>query len=449
MNRLCRTKRKLKTHKHRLAILLPTVSLLFLSSLCGVVDGVSYRKSGGSDSSKQFDSDNYYTVLGLTSKKASAKDVKKSYRKLALKYHPDKVKNEKNAEKAQAIFVKVSGAYAVLGDEKKRKIYDKYGKNGLEAHERGQDPAAAGFGGSGFSGGGGGGFGFGGGGSSSFQFDAGNMFGNMFGNGGGKKFADTFGNENQRRPKPKPELFPKNSRSGIAPLGKAKFPDASSKYLWIVTFYVNDSQKCHDMKDDLINFEAKTKGTFKVGAINCDRSLTDKEFCKKHGVDMRNLPVFGIVVHGKLSIYGKGQYSKQTLKALHSFAIDKVPFDLVRMCNDPKWVKDRLHDEAKQQKKLGSILLLTDKYETSSRFASLAYRFRQQFIFGESRAKTLFMAKYYDVKTYPTLIAFIPSKSNTGKMTEVRLENPQAQDIGKWIDTIIEGNKPRRTRTHR
>jgi len=272
----------------------------------------------------------------------------------------------------------------------------------------------------------------------------------MFGNGGsgGRKHGSKFGSKGQGRPKPKPELFPKNSSSGIAPLGKVKFPDASSKYLWIVTFYVNDSKKCHDMKDDLVKFEAAIKGTFKVGAVNCDRSPADKEFCRRHGIDIRNLPVFGIVVRGNLSIYDKG--GSPSMKALHSFAIDKVPFDLVRMCNAPKWVDERLHDEAKKHKKLGSILLLTDKYETSSRFASVAYRFREQFIFGESRAKTLSMAQYYNVKKYPTLIAFIPSKSSkTGKMKEMRLEDAQSQDIGKWIDTIIENNKPQETRARR
>ena len=63
----------------------------------------------------------YYKVLGV-SKSASAEEIKKAYRKSALKYHPDRNKGDKAAE---AKFKDVSEAYAVLSDAKKRKQYDK------------------------------------------------------------------------------------------------------------------------------------------------------------------------------------------------------------------------------------------------------------------------------------------------------------------------------------
>lgn len=143
----------------------------------------SARSSTSSYNKKQFKSDNYYTVLGL-SKRAKPKEIKKAYRTLALQFHPDKVKDESQKEEAEDIFVKVSEAYAILSDEKKKKIYDKYGKQGLEAHERGVDPEEAGFGGgggggfNGFPGGGGGGGrrGGGGGGGQQFHFSGGGGF---------------------------------------------------------------------------------------------------------------------------------------------------------------------------------------------------------------------------------------------------------------------------------
>lgn len=65
----------------------------------------------------------YYEVLGV-SRNADASTIKKAYRKLAKKYHPDS--NEGNAYAAEK-FKEVQEAYAVLGDEKKRKLYDQYG----------------------------------------------------------------------------------------------------------------------------------------------------------------------------------------------------------------------------------------------------------------------------------------------------------------------------------
>uniref|UniRef100_A0A7N4P2H1 DnaJ heat shock protein family (Hsp40) member B6 n=1 Tax=Sarcophilus harrisii TaxID=9305 RepID=A0A7N4P2H1_SARHA len=70
----------------------------------------------------------YYEVLGVQ-RHASAEDIKKAYRKLALKWHPDK--NPENKEEAERRFKQVAEAYEVLSDAKKRDIYDKYGKEGL------------------------------------------------------------------------------------------------------------------------------------------------------------------------------------------------------------------------------------------------------------------------------------------------------------------------------
>ncbi|CAJ0932048.1 unnamed protein product, partial [Mesorhabditis belari] len=69
----------------------------------------------------------YYKVLGIT-KGASDDEIKKAYRKMALKFHPDKNK-EKDAE---AKFKEVAEAYDVLSDAKKKEIYDRFGEEGLK-----------------------------------------------------------------------------------------------------------------------------------------------------------------------------------------------------------------------------------------------------------------------------------------------------------------------------
>jgi curved DNA-binding protein len=70
----------------------------------------------------------YYKILGI-GKTASDTEIKKANRKLAMKYHPDKTKGDKNAEET---FKKVSEAYAVLSDKEKRKQYDTYGSTGFQ-----------------------------------------------------------------------------------------------------------------------------------------------------------------------------------------------------------------------------------------------------------------------------------------------------------------------------
>ncbi|KAL3831756.1 hypothetical protein ACJMK2_023468 [Sinanodonta woodiana] len=72
----------------------------------------------------------YYTVLGV-SKNATETEIKKAYRKLALKWHPDK--NPDRKEEADRKFKEIAEAYEVLSDKGKREIYDKYGKEGLSA----------------------------------------------------------------------------------------------------------------------------------------------------------------------------------------------------------------------------------------------------------------------------------------------------------------------------
>ncbi|MFQ5835006.1 MAG: molecular chaperone DnaJ [bacterium] len=85
----------------------------------------------------------YYEILGI-SRDASPEEIKKAYRKLAIKYHPDR--NPDNSKEAEEKFKEVSEAYKILSDPEKRQIYDQYGHAGLEA----EVGAGAGFGGFGF-----------------------------------------------------------------------------------------------------------------------------------------------------------------------------------------------------------------------------------------------------------------------------------------------------------
>lgn len=102
----------------------------------------------------------FYEVLGLE-KNASDKDIKRAYKRLAMKYHPDR--NQENKEESESKFKEIKEAYEVLSDEQKRAAYDQYGHAAFEQ------------------GGMGGGGGFGGG--ADFSDIFGDVFGDIFGGG--------------------------------------------------------------------------------------------------------------------------------------------------------------------------------------------------------------------------------------------------------------------------
>ncbi len=78
----------------------------------------------------------YYEVLGVA-KTADAEEIKRAYRRLAMKHHPDRNPGDAEAEKA---FKEAAAAYEVLSDDQKRKVYDQYGHEGLRGAAAGPAP---------------------------------------------------------------------------------------------------------------------------------------------------------------------------------------------------------------------------------------------------------------------------------------------------------------------
>ena len=105
----------------------------------------------------------YYEVLGVQ-KTAPENEIKSQYRKLALKFHPDRNKSEEAAEH----FKEISEAYAVLSDSEKRKLYDQYGHSGVDGKYSTEDIFRG----------------------ASGNFD--DIFSDLFGRGGGEGFQSIF-----------------------------------------------------------------------------------------------------------------------------------------------------------------------------------------------------------------------------------------------------------------
>ena len=180
----------------------------------------------------------YYEVLGI-SRSADKDAIKKAYRKMAKKYHPDSNAGNPDAEEK---FKEVTEAYNVLGDEKKRKLYDQYGFAAFEEGAAGGAYGGAGCGFGGFQGG------FGGnGGYQEFHFKGGQN-GNM-----DDIFGDIFG-----------DMFHGGQRSGRR--SKSSFYQGGFENGFGGGFGADFAQKGEDLN-------AEVTVTFDEAAFGCDKRI--------------------------------------------------------------------------------------------------------------------------------------------------------------------------------
>lgn len=186
----------------------------------------------------------FYKTLAV-SKGANDDEIKKAYRKLALKYHPDKNK----APGAEGKFKEVAEAYEVLSDKKKRDIYDQYGEEGLSGHG-GMGPQPGGMDGSGGGGGGGGNY------SYQFHGDPRATFAQFFGtsdpfsiffgnDSGGFEGADIFSQMGGRGGTGRSQSF---NFQGGAPQQSKKVKDPPIEHDLYVTLEDIDKGVCKKMK---------------------------------------------------------------------------------------------------------------------------------------------------------------------------------------------------------
>ncbi|SOV20339.1 knob associated heat shock protein 40 [Plasmodium gaboni] len=91
----------------------------------------NFKSKNGKASTKK--SEDYYSILGV-SRDCTNEELKKAYKRLAMKWHPDKHLNEASKKEADHMFKSISEAYEVLSNEEKREIYDIYGEEGLDKY---------------------------------------------------------------------------------------------------------------------------------------------------------------------------------------------------------------------------------------------------------------------------------------------------------------------------
>lgn len=264
----------------------------------------------------------FYKVLGIK-RGANDNQIKRAYRKQALKWHPDK--HPDNEEKATERFEKVAKAYEVLSDPEKRRIYDQVGEEGLDGNgnPHGGGPSGSGGGGPGFGGqggpGGGGGpgmhFSFSGGPGVNFGASAFDMFERMFGQrgagggmfggmgmggggggGGGSPPRGGRGRGRGRNRGPPPPLFPKGSAvqqlsaAGMRKVGRA----GRGRTVWLLAFLDSDDQGqggSREVAGALVKAAEALQGAARVGVVDCGRH---GKVCQAQGIqEVPHIKVLG------------------------------------------------------------------------------------------------------------------------------------------------------------
>ena len=408
--------KRMKERKKAVPWILQVLVFVLLATCAGWTEAAKHDGAGSRD---------FYAILGVD-KKADESTIKKAYRKLALKYHPDK--NPDNQEEAARKFQDVGTAYEVLSDPEKRTVYDNYGEEGLQAQAAGQDPRTAHFGGNAGSAGGGqqfrftgdpfkvfeqffgGGGGFGGGGFGGMGGGFGGMGGGMGGHQGG----------------PPQDLYPKGS--AVSRLRTGKFPDSTSKHMWLIEFYVPGCPHCRNLVQKWETLAENLRGIIKVGAVNCE---VDAQLCQQQGV--RAYPTIKLAVQDKYLEY-EGERSPKQIKR---WAYEHMPYEKIQNLLRGGSVDEFLAGPCKSSPSKACVVLLTDKYETSPMYKSIAYQFRNKMAFGEVRGSNVQLAARFGVKKYPLLVVICNGDEHTA--TEFAGEHT-SENIAQFLKSYEDGS---------
>lgn len=353
----------------------------------------------------------YYDVLGVP-RNADDKSLKKAYRKLVRKYHPDK--NKDRQEWAKKEFIQIQNAYDTLSDPKKRRAYDTGGEEMVQQQEQreasgntGDDP----FGG--FFGGGSGGRKRHRQGNFEFVFGDDNFGGGDF-FGGGASFGNQGhfgGHQRQRRQqqqnqkKPKPETVDLEDCPSIIEMTNSTMPELHNlDRNWNIFYYDESSKNSQEAK--LVKWFAEKYGMYlKVAIINCNK---EHELCSKMGV--RSYPYF-------ILYYTRNQKLDITLhEGLKPEFLLKQNIDLMEN-NVLKVANYNYSAFVKENFGKPVLLLFTARKNTGIMFLSLANEFKDKIVFAEVLKEDPLTPKF-GITDFPALLLLTDPPNYKGKKFE-------------------------------
>ena len=327
-----------------------------------------------------FCGEDYYKLLGVK-RSATKNEIRRAFKKLSLKYHPDK--NKDNPEKAKAKFIKIANAYEVLNDDKLRKIYDEQGEEGVKQHQQGGGQHGGNFQD-----------------IFNFFFRGANMNMNF-----------------QNQEGPEKNFFENTDVLTLKMENISKL--LSRRKIWFVYFFKSKDEGFENMNNKIKEISSQCYGIFNFGAVNC---RDDEEICEEYSVYSTPKIVYFPESANEVEEEYKGNIDFQSIFKYGA----KLMQNFVRVIN-----KDNYNDFITSYPERYHVLLFTSKKTTPPLFKSLSKDYLNHLSFGEVRQTETELIKTFNVDKFPTLMVLTNYETNE---VDVFKEDMKYDTIKKFLN---------------
>lgn len=338
--------------------------------------------------------EDYYKILGVP-RNADEKTISKAFKKLSVKYHPDRNRDKK--EWAKANFVKIAQAYETLTDPEKRKAYDLGGEEGVKQQEQGNAQGHHG------------GFGnFGG------NFD--DIFNQFFGGGGGQRQRRRQNFHHEEEEEREVDFFENTDVLKLRIQSLTKIFNRQEN--WFILFYKSNNKDIKAITDMWKTLADKTYGIFKIGSCNCK---TDEELCEEFSIRETPEIVFFPEIGEEEEIY-KGL---KTWEKIFQFGSSRMQ-SFVRVVNSENYGDFVTSNPANHK-----ALLFTSKKVTPPLLKAISKKYQGKLYIGEVRQSETELVQRFKVDKFPTLLVISDVENHQG----VVYDGPMSRDsIEKFLN---------------